>query len=64
MINEGDFPVDTQRDTLELLTHTSALSRHQAASTVLFSIWHALNHKDEKALLSNAYSPQVIAVLS
>ncbi len=64
MIKEGDFPVGTQRDPLDVLTHTSRLSRHQAASTVLLSIWHALKHKDEKALLSNAYSPPVIAALS
>jgi hypothetical protein len=64
MINKGGFPVGTQRDPLNVLTHTSRLSRHQAASTVLLSIWHALNHKDEKALLSNAYSHQVIAAVS
>ncbi|BAZ25256.1 hypothetical protein NIES4073_61600 [Kalymmatonema gypsitolerans NIES-4073] len=64
MINKGAFPVGTQRDPLNLLTHTSRLSRHQAASTVLLSIWHALNHKDEKALLSNAYSHPVIAAVS
>lgn len=64
MIKEGDFPVGTQRDLLDVLTHTSHVSRHQAAFTVLLSICHALNHKDEKALLSNAYSPAVIAALS